>query len=108
MLRSIGRWLAVNGEAIYASRPWKVFGEGPTRVASGNFTDAKEPGFTSQDIRFTTRGDTLYATFLAWPENGSVVITSLAEQTGLYPAPISHVELLGSDILSNDVKNLSI
>ena len=71
MLRSIGRWLAVNGEAIYASRPWKVFGEGPTQVASGSLTDAKKPDFTSQDIRFTTRGETLYATFLAWPENGT-------------------------------------
>ena len=97
MLRSVGRWLAVNGEAIYASRPWKVFGEGPTQVASGGFTDAKKPDFTSQDIRFTTRGETLYATFLAWPENGSVVITSLAEKTGLYPASITHVELLGSE-----------
>lgn len=57
MLRSIGRWLAVNGEAIYASRPWKVFGEGPTQVVSGSFTDAKKPDFTSQDIRFTTRGE---------------------------------------------------
>jgi alpha-L-fucosidase len=97
MLRSIGRWLAVNGEAIYASRPWKVFGEGPTEVANGSMTDAKKLDFTSQDIRFTMRGETLYATFLAWPENGSVVITSLAEQTGLYPASITHVELLGAD-----------
>ena len=97
MLRSIGRWLAVNGEAIYASRPWKVFGEGPTQVASGSLTDAKKPDFTSQDIRFTTRGETLYATFLAWPENGRVVITSLAEKTGLYPASIVQVELLGAD-----------
>jgi alpha-L-fucosidase len=97
MLRSIGRWLEVNGEAIYASRPWKVSGEGPTRVASGNFTDAREHIFTSQDIRFTTRGETLYAIFLAWPGNGSVVITSLGEQSSLYPASIVKVELLGSD-----------
>jgi len=89
--------LAVNGEAIYGSRPWKVFGEGPTEVAGGSFTDAKQPDFTSQDIRFTMRGETLYATFLAWPENSSVVITSLAEKTGLYPAPIAKVELLGAD-----------
>lgn len=97
MLRSVGRWLAVNGEAIYASRPWKVFGEGPTQVASGSLTDAQKTDYTSQDIRFTTRGETLYATFLAWPENGSVVITSLAEQTGLYPASIVKVELLGAN-----------
>lgn len=97
MLRSIGRWLAVNGEAIYGSRPWKVPGEGPTEVASGSMTDAKKLNFTSQDIRFTTRGETLFATFLAWPENGSVVITSLAEKTGLYPASIGKVELLGTD-----------
>ena len=75
-----------------------MFGEGPTRVAGGNFTDAKKPNFTSQDIRFTTRGETLYATFLTWPENGSVVITSLGEQTGLYPTPIAKVDLLGSDM----------
>ncbi len=97
MLRSVGRWLAVYGEAIYASRPWKVFGEGPTQVASGSLTDAQKPDYTSQDIRFTTRGETLYATFLAWPKNGSVVITSLAEQTGLYPASIVKVELLGAN-----------
>jgi alpha-L-fucosidase len=98
MLRAIGRWLAVNGEAVYASRPWNVFGEGPTEVASGSFTDADKPPYTSQDIRFTTRGETLYATFLAWPDNGRVVITSLAEQKNLYPGSITHVELLGSDI----------
>lgn len=97
-LRSIGRWLAVNVEAIYASRPWKVFGEGPTEVASGSFSDAKKHEFTSQDIRFTTRGQILYATFLAWPDDGSVVISSLAEATGLCPSPITRVELLGSDM----------
>ena len=85
MLRSIGRWLAVNGEAIYASRPWKVFGEGPTEVASGSFSDAKKREFTSQDIRFTTRGEILYATFLAWPDDGSVVISSLAESDRSVP-----------------------
>lgn len=97
MLRAIGRWLAINGEAIYASRPWKVFGEGPTMLAGGSFTDAKKPDFISQDIRFTTRGEALYATFLAWPESGTLLITSLAEQAGLYPASITRVELLGSD-----------
>jgi alpha-L-fucosidase len=87
----------VNGEAIYETRPWKIFGEGPTEVVGGGFTEEKKADFTSQDIRFTTRGDILYATALAWPENGSVLIKSLAGDTDLYPFPIERVELLGSE-----------
>jgi alpha-L-fucosidase len=96
ILLAIGRWLERNSEAIYGSRPWKVFGEGPTEVASGGFTDGQERHFTSQDIRFTTKGETLYATALAWPESGSVLIKSLAGGSALYPSAIERVELLGS------------
>jgi len=46
LLLAIGKWLTVNGEAIYDSRPWKVFGEGPTEVATGAFTDTKRKMFT--------------------------------------------------------------
>jgi alpha-L-fucosidase len=91
--------LAVNGEAIYGTRPWKVFGEGPTQVIGGSFNDTKRAAFTSQDIRFTTRGDTLYALALAWPEHGSVTIKSLATDSGLFQRPIEKVELLGSNEL---------
>ena len=56
MLRAIGGWLRVNGEAIYGTRPWTQFGEGPTRVVEGPFADTKRKPFTSQDVRFTTEG----------------------------------------------------
>ncbi len=95
LLLGIGRWLAVNGDAIYGTRPWKVFGEGPTSVVGGAFNDTKRSAFTAADLRFTTRGDTLYAVALAWPEDGGVTIRSLGTGTGLYVGDVSKVELLG-------------
>ncbi|HET8841504.1 MAG TPA: alpha-L-fucosidase, partial [Ktedonobacteraceae bacterium] len=96
ILQGIGRWLDINGEAIYASRPWKIFGEGPTEIPGGSFSDGKRPAFTSEDIRFTTQGPVLYAVLLDWPENGIASIKSLAAGSELYPSPISTIELLGS------------
>jgi alpha-L-fucosidase len=95
MLLEIGRWLNINGEAIYGTRPWKIFGEGPTRIETGSFTDTKRTAFTAQDIRFTTRQETLYATALAWPEQGRVTIKALAADANLFGRQIGKVELLG-------------
>ena len=89
ILREIGRWLKVNGEAIYGTRPWHVFGEGPTGIPAGQFSD-NDVSFTGQDIRFTTKGDRLFAITLGEPRE-TVVIKSLAEQ------PVHAVKLLGSD-----------
>jgi len=89
MLREIGAWLRINGEAIYGTRPWVKFGEGPTQTATGSFSDKEKPPFTSEDFRFTTKGKTLYAIALAWPENRKLVVKSLAEQK------VKRVELLG-------------
>lgn len=96
MLREIGHWLALNGEAIYGTRPWKVFGEGPTEVSEGSFTDTKRGAFTGQDIRFTTKGDTLYAIALAWPGQ-QMIVRSLGAAAGLLEYPIRDVRLLGYD-----------
>jgi alpha-L-fucosidase len=53
MLLEIGKWLSINSEAIYGTRPWRVYGEGPTEIPEGAFTNTKRSEFSSEDIRFT-------------------------------------------------------
>jgi alpha-L-fucosidase len=96
VLRDIGAWLNINGEAIYATRPWKVFGEGPTRVVEGAFHDTETQSYTPEDFRFTTKGDTLYAIELAWPQGREAVIHSLGTASA-EAQTVASVELLGSD-----------
>jgi alpha-L-fucosidase len=86
----------VNREAIKGTRPWKIYGEGPSTEAkkklSYGFTQLK---FDSTDIRFTTKGDVLYAIALGWPTDGRILIKSLADGSEHFPSPIRKVELLG-------------
>ena len=95
ILRTIGSWLSINGDAIYGTRPWKTYGEGPTKVESGGFKDSEPWGFTEEDIRFTTKNGAIYATVLAEPTR-DVLIRSLGQNLGLLPGEIATVELLGT------------
>jgi alpha-L-fucosidase len=93
VLERMAAWIAVNGEAIYDTRPWLVHGEGPVRARGGNFRE--DFAYTARDIRFTTRGDrTLYALALGWPEDRKLVIRSLARLPGV-TGKITGVSLLG-------------
>jgi len=69
--------MAVNGEAIYGTRPWKVYGEGAQGPKVGNFNEDKLQ-YTAEDIRFTVKGTSLFVFALAWPSSGSLLVRSLA------------------------------
>ena len=97
ILLDVGAWLKVNGEAIYGTRPWKSYGEGPTQVAAGAFHDIETQTYTAEDFRFTEKNGTLYAIELGWPANGEVVIHALTATTLGDGKQIHSVKLLGSE-----------
>jgi alpha-L-fucosidase len=94
-LRTIGAWLRINGEAIYGSRPWTTFGEGPTMVREGAYIAKHIPDFTPQDIRFTTRAGKLYIIVLGWP-GGQLRVKSINKGTKLPTDSIREITMLGT------------
>ncbi|MDC1105877.1 alpha-L-fucosidase [Prolixibacteraceae bacterium] len=100
MLLEIGDWIEVNGEGVFNTRPWKLFGEGPTKMKkSGGFSESKDFNYTDKDIRFTRSKDnkTIYAFVLGWPESNSLNITSFNKENGVTIDNIKEVSLLGSN-----------
>jgi alpha-L-fucosidase len=98
-LECIAKWMEPNREAIFGTRPWKVFGEGfeQAKAATFHLNERKAQVYTSEDIRFTTKGDTLYAIALAWPETGKLTIKTLGKKQTAIKGDISGIHLLGSD-----------
>ncbi len=106
VLDGITKWMSVNSEAIYATRPWKIYGEGPVIASTSNrnegnssqqFNERNRKQLTHADVRFTTKNNTLYAFFMGWPEDEqkSVMIRALGTKSQQTIGSIENVELLG-------------
>lgn len=109
IVEEIAAWMKTNGECIFSTRPWKIFGEGPAQenakpLTAQGFNEGGGKPFSSFDYRFTTKGNTLYAIALGWPEDGKALIKSLSKGNALRPETINHVELLGGGELKFEPK----
>lgn len=101
ILKEIGAWMEKNKDAVYGSRPWRKSGEGSVRIHEGQFTDNDELPYTAEDIRFTVRGDSIYAFIMCFPGDGKVTIRSLGDSedqnTAEFHGLIEDVSILGYD-----------
>lgn len=107
ILKDFGKWLEINGEAIYGTRPWKLYGEGPAKFAEGktkfknkHHTEYNDVESVAADVRFTSKGETLYAISLAWPEDSKFRIESLAKDNPHESKPVASVEFVSG---SNEI-----
>jgi alpha-L-fucosidase len=100
ILEEIAAWMKTNAECIFDTRPWKVFGEGPALegaapLSAQGFNEGKGKPFGPSDMRFTAKGDIVYAVVFGWAEDGKIKIKSLAEGTALRPQAIGKIDMLG-------------
>jgi alpha-L-fucosidase len=101
IVNEIGLWMKANSESIYATRPWKIFGEGPQQESAGaltaqGFNEGKGKPYTSADVRFVQKENILYATVMAWPENGTAIIKSLGKESPYHTNKIKQIKLVST------------
>ena len=100
VLAGIGAWMDVNRECIFDTRPWQIFGEGPASAGAAlsaqGFNEGKGKPFTAEDVRFTTKGNALYAIVLGTPQH-DLQVKSLGTAAKLLDRPIGNITLLGRD-----------
>ena len=101
IVKEIGVWMKLNSKSIYETRPWKIFGEGPQQESAGaltaqGFNEGKGKPYTSEDIRFAQKDKMLYATVMAWPENGIAIIKSLGNESPYHSEKIKQIKLVST------------
>jgi alpha-L-fucosidase len=111
LLDGLAKWIEPNGEGIYGTRPFSVYGEGPSTTAPprrGMGSDVR--AYTAEDVRFTKKGEIVYAFVMGWPENGKANIKTLAKGSEDFPKNVAKVELLGAGNLkfARDDSGLSV
>lgn len=101
-LDGLAKWMDANSEGIFGSRPWKVYGEGPSVIEKaetgqyGGARDVRSKPYTGEDMRFTVKGDALYAYLLAVPSEPRALVKSLATNSPhIGGRKVTDVSLLG-------------
>jgi len=99
IVKSITDWMAVNSEGIYDTRPWKIYGTGPSTIPptqpQPRFNEQGRKALTADDLRFTTKGSTLYAFVMGWPSTPEATIAPLGLKSAQQPGKVRNVSLLG-------------
>jgi len=97
-LREIGSWLKTNGEGIYGTQPFTIFGEGPTNAKMVLHGNMKDTGFTVDDIRYTQKGQTVYAFMLEWKEGRkNISLNAFGSNNRIINDAIKKVSILGCE-----------
>ena len=91
-LQAIATWIPKHGEAIFGTRPFTVFGEGPPDIVTGRFNEKTQRAYTAEEIRFTRKGEVVYAFAFVWPQNRSLTIKTFALGNATLPQRVQGVD----------------